>query len=72
MWRLTVESITEKVIFDKPEEVKDEMVYETDSLHDVHSLINFTNKYGIGKFKYNIEYFTKEGECECTSQTRNI
>lgn len=65
MWRLTINRTTERMLGERMTEFYDYMVYESDELSDIHYLINFTNKRGVGKFKYEIEFVAKGGEEEC-------
>jgi hypothetical protein len=68
MWRLTVEVISERVIFQKPEEVKDSMVLEFRELGFALDYMRITQRYAIGKISYVLECIEEEkeeGECEC-------
>ena len=68
MWRLTVEVTTTKVIFEKPEEVKDEIVMHFPALGLALDYMTLTQHHVVGKLKFGLEYIEEEkeeGECEC-------
>lgn len=65
MWRLTVEVTTEKVYSDKPMEVTDTITLEFKNIGNALDYMVATNKFAVGKVKYELEFVETEGEEEC-------
>ena len=65
MWRLTVNVTTEKVYSDQTMEVTDTVVLEFSGIGDALDYMVTTEKFAVGKVKYEIEFVAKEGDVEC-------
>lgn len=66
MWRLTVEVITEKVLYsEKPIEVTNTITLEFKEIGNALDYMVATNRFAVGKVKYELEFVETEGEEEC-------
>lgn len=66
MWKLTITRTTERDILEYLSEVKDYFVLEFPSLKEAHDYIVMTEQYGIGEFKFSLDYAgEKKGVAVC-------
>lgn len=66
MWKLTITRTTERELFENLTAINDYFVLEFPSLKEAHDYIVMTEQYGIGEFKFSLDYAgEKKGVAVC-------